>query len=480
MTLVTPAIMIGGSGTRLWPLSRHDRPKQFHALGGDASMFQQTLARFTGSAYDSPWLLTTEAMADLAQSHADEVHVRLGGFILEPAARSTGPALAAAALIMGAEDPNRLILAAPADHLMLEPDDFHRAVRAAIPVAKAGRIVTFGIRPGSPETGFGYIAVAAPIGEAEGVFAVESFVEKPPLALAEAYVASGRHYWNAGIFLFTARTLLEEMTRYAPEVAESVSLAWRRASGGNGRHLLDHAAFAAAPEVSIDNAVMERSGRIAVAPCTPAWSDVGSWAALWEASPKDASGNALVGDVVANSASGCLVHAVGNRLVAINGVENVAVIETDDVTLVTTLAGAQGVKDVVKHLASIGRQEYRRSATEAAAWGTSSRVAANASFTVKHVVINPGQCLPLCYHHHRSLHWTVVAGTVEVTLETATRFLRVGQSVHVPECAVHGLRNPGRLAAHVVAVECGTYFGDDDVVLVTERPDRFGRAIAAE
>ncbi|WP_181702177.1 mannose-1-phosphate guanylyltransferase/mannose-6-phosphate isomerase [Chthonobacter albigriseus] len=480
MTLVTPAIMIGGTGTRLWPLSRTDKPKQFHKLGGDFSLLQQTLQRFTGPTYGRPWLLTGERGAGIGEAHAAEIGVELGGVVIEPTVRSTAPALAAAALAIGDGDPDRLILAAPADHLMAAPADFHRAVAAAIPVARAGHIVTFGIRPTHAETGFGYIAVERGMEGVDGVFRVESFVEKPRREVAEAYLGGGRHVWNAGIFLFTAATLLDEINRHAPEVAGAVMRAFLHARTVDGRLMLDLEAFASAPEISIDHAVMEKSDVVAVAPCDPAWNDVGSWAAVLDVSARDDKGNAVVGDAIVDRTENCLVQSVGGRLIAITGVSNLAVIDTEDVTMITSIEGSQNVKDLVKQLNRADRPEATTTRTLEHAWGTTRQVTANDTFQVKHLVLNPGHELKARYHHHRSLHWTVVAGTVEVVIDGVARFLRQNQSVHVPDCAVHSLRNPGRLPAHVVVVEHGAYLGEDDLVEVSDPPRGFDAAIAAE
>lgn len=481
MTRVTPAIMIGGTGTRLWPLSRTDKPKQFHKLGGDLSLLQQTLARFEGPIFDMPWLLTGNKVAGIGEAHAVEIGVNLGGIILEPAVRSTAPALGAAALAIGEGDPDRLILAAPADHLMAAPADFARAVEAAIPAAEAGYIVTFGIRPTHPETGFGYIAVADPLEGTDGVFVVESFVEKPNLEVAEGYRAGGRHVWNAGIFLFRAGTLLNELDRHAPDVSAAVMRAYLKSRRVLGRIELDGEAFKAAPEISIDNAVMEKTDRVAVAPCDPGWNDVGSWAAVLDVSPRDADGNALIGDAIADRSTNCLVQSAGGRLIAITGVSDIAVVDTPDVTMITSISGSQHVKDLVKRLTKANRSEAVRSKAVEEPWGVSREIQVAESFRIKLLVLEPGYSLPARFHHHRSLHWTVVGGTIEVTLDGSPRYLKVNQSIQVQECTVHTLHNPGRLPAHVVAVEYGTYLGEDDVVIVDEEPTQVLRAaIAAE
>lgn len=481
MTLVTPAILIGGTGTRLWPLSRTDRPKQFHKLGGETSLLQQTLTRFGAPLYDRPWLLTGERTAAIGEAHAAEIGVSLGGVVLEPAVRSTAPALGAAALAIGEGDPDRLILAAPADHLMGDAADFTRAVAAAVPAARAGYIVTFGIRPTHPETGFGYIAVADALSAAEGVHAVESFVEKPNRQVAESYLIGGRHVWNAGIFLFRAGTLLTELDRHAPDVLAAVMRAYLKARRVDGRLELDAEAFAAAPEISIDNAVMERTDRCAVAPCDPAWNDVGSWAAVLDVSPRDGDGNALIGDALADRATNCLVQSVGGRLVAITGVSDIAVVDTPDVTMITSVAGSQNVKDLVKRLAAAGRPEVARTrAIEAPPVAVAAEPSGEA-VRVRQEVLEPGRDLSARYHHHRSLHLTVVSGTVEIVLDGLSRFLRPGQSVPIPECTVHTWRNPGRLPAHLVVVETGSYLGEDDLVIVEDAPTAVLRAaVAAE
>jgi mannose-1-phosphate guanylyltransferase/mannose-1-phosphate guanylyltransferase/mannose-6-phosphate isomerase len=453
MTAITPAIMIGGTGTRLWPLSRTDRPKQFHSLGTEGSLLQQTLRRFGAAPYGAPWLLTGEGGVALGETHAEAAGIRVAGVVVEPAVRSTAPALAAAAYAIGADDPDRLILAAPADHLMTAPEDFHRAVAAAAPAARAGAIVTFGIRPTHPETGFGYIAVGEGLTGTGGVHVVDSFVEKPAREVAEAYLAGGRHLWNAGIFLFVAGSLITEVERHAPEVASAVRRAIMKARVSRNRVILDRESYAAAPEISIDNAVMEKSDRVAVAPCDPGWNDVGSWAAVHEVSRADAAGNAFVGDVVATATENCLVQSVGGRLVAITGVSGLAVIDTADATLIAGLDATQNVKDLVKLATRARRPEVSTSPVGEHAWGVVRHLAGGDRCAVRHLTLRAGRDAPTERAAPGGTTVTIVGGSMDVLVDGRRLHARPGESFAVPSGSTWRASNPGASDTEVVAVD---------------------------
>jgi mannose-1-phosphate guanylyltransferase/mannose-6-phosphate isomerase len=459
MVAITPAIMIGGTGTRLWPLSRTDRPKQFHSLGSGDSLLQQTLRRFVEAPYAAPWLLTGEAGVTLAETHAETAGVRIGGIVVEPSVRSTAPALAAAAFAIGAEDPDRLILAAPADHLMAAPADFHRAVAAAVPAARAGSIVTFGIRPTHPETGFGYIAVGGGFPGLDGVNTVDSFVEKPVRAVAEAYLAGGRHLWNAGIFLFVAGTLVTEVERHAPAVASAVRRSIMKARVSRNRVILDRESYASAPDISIDTAVMERSDRVVVAPCDPGWNDVGSWAAVQDVSASDVNGNAFIGSVVSTETRDCLVQSVGGRLIAVTGLSGIVIVDTPDATLIAARDATQNVKDLVKLVAAADRPEASVSPVRDHPWGTSRRLTEGEAVQVRQLSIRSGRDMPSTAARDGGTGLTLATGVADLFVDGRRSRLTVGETVPVAAGSTWRIANVGAGEATVIAVEASAAAG---------------------
>jgi mannose-1-phosphate guanylyltransferase/mannose-1-phosphate guanylyltransferase/mannose-6-phosphate isomerase len=473
---IVPVIMCGGSGSRLWPLSRIDHPKQFHALDGEDSLFQATVRRLSGSPFARPIILVNQRHHDMTVGQLAEMGVEAGAVVVEPAIRSTGPALAAAALVAATHFADALVLAVPADHIVRDPGKLLEAVAAAIPAASEGRIVTFGIEPEGPETGYGYIARGAGIDGASGVFAVASFIEKPSREKAEQLIAAGGHYWNAGIFLFAPAVMLEELARHAPRVLEAARAALPLAAVGARRIELAADAYESAPNVSIDNAVMERSERVAVVPTAPGWCDVGAWSALWDIGGKDDGGNVVSGDAILRDTRDSYVHAQSGRLVALSGLDDVIVVDTKDAVLVTRRDRAQGVKEIVAELVAAGRDEAVSPKRMERPWGNYESLVLAAGFQVKHIMVKPGGRLSLQFHYHRSEHWTVVGGTAQVTVGDTVSILQPNQSTYIPLGAVHRLENPGKVDLHLIEVQCGDYLGEDDIVRVE---DAYGRALAS-
>jgi mannose-1-phosphate guanylyltransferase / mannose-6-phosphate isomerase len=466
MATLVPVILAGGSGTRLWPLSRETFPKQLVQLIGDGSLLQQTARRLLGMAA-AEQVITVGASSqaflverDLAALDPGLARHRL----LEPVGRNTAPAIALAALYARARiDPGAVLWVCPSDHLVRRPQDLLAAVRDALPAAEAGDLLTFGITPARPETGYGYIQAGAPLAGGGRVLRVRRFVEKPPRAAAEAMLAEGGHYWNSGIFLFRADRILDELARHAPAIPAAVEKAFAAlAARGDGGFEVPEALWREAPAVPIDKAVMEHSARIAVVPCDPKWSDVGSWQALWEQLEKDEHGNATRGEVVLEQAEGCLVQAQ-SRLVACAGVRDLAVIETADAVLVADREGSDRVRALVETLKAAGRPEAMAHREEHRPWGHFQVLHEGPGFKVKEIVVVPGGRLSLQSHEHRAEHWVVVRGTARVTVGEEVKDLEPNQSVHIPLGAIHRMENPGAVPMHLIEVQCGSYLGEDDI-----------------
>lgn len=464
--VIIPCILSGGSGSRLWPLSRSARPKQFLPIFEGESLFQKTLGRFRGSAYAAPIVITNAEHRFLVGEQMEEVGAPLAEatIVLEPVGRNTAAPAAIAALVAQARDKDALVLLAPSDHLVRDVAAFSRAVELATPAARAGRIVTFGIRPSEPNTGYGYIRLAegGVDGEA-GVIPVEAFVEKPDLERARAFVEGGAHVWNAGIFLFSAATMIAEFERHAPDVLAAV----RAALGGAVRDLdflrLDADLFAAVPNISIDYAIMEKSDRIACVPTDPGWSDLGSWSAVWEALEKGEDGNSVLGEARFVKARDNLVVSDA-ALVSVVGLDHVMVVATKDAVLVAEKGHAQDVKAVVEGLQAEGRRETREHRRLYRPWGWREEIAKGSRFQVQEIEIKPGESMSLQSHVNRAEHWVVVSGTLAIEIDGTTRLMTENQSAYVPVGARHRLANPGRVPARVIEIQSGAYIGDDDIV----------------
>jgi mannose-1-phosphate guanylyltransferase/mannose-6-phosphate isomerase len=468
MNNTIPVLMCGGSGTRLWPVSRSSEPKQFHALAGQSSLFQQTVQRFRTEQYAEPIIVVNTSHRDLALREIGQLSTGAARLLVEPCVRSTGPAIAAAAALIAEEDPDRLMLVAPSDHIMEQPDLFSQAVAQAAQAARQGRIVPFGIRPTHPETGFGYIEIEEAFDSAS--FKVAGFVEKPVRAVAEKLVAGERHLWNSGIFMFTARTILDELERHAPEVLACARRALTLAQRGNDTIRLA-AEFDTAPVISIDYAVLERSDRLVCIPVSPEWRDLGSWSALWDIGSKDGNGNVSRGDTLLQDVRDSYVHG-NSRLIAVMGVEKIVVVDTADAVLVSSLDQAQNVGRLAAELAASKRSEASLHRKVRRPWGSYESLRVGETFQVKHIIVDVAGRLSLQYHHHRSEHWTVVSGTARVTVGERVFVMTANESVYIPKGDVHRLENIGDEELNLIEVQCGTYLGEDDIVRLEDQYDR--------
>lgn len=468
---IVPVILCGGSGTRLWPLSRSLYPKQLVSIQEEQTLLQSTVRRVQGQGFASPVIVANEEHRFLIVDQLEAVGEGNSAIILEPEGRNTAPAIALAAELAAATDPHALLLVMPSDHLIEDSGAFRRAVEAGRAAAEQGGLVTFGAAARSPETGYGYIE-ASPETSRHAARNVARFVEKPDLSTAETYVASGRHYWNCGIFLFTAKAYLEELDRFAPDIACAARKAMDHAAP-DGVFLRPQAqAFARSPSISIDYAVMEKTNRAQVVPVDMGWSDVGSWNSLWEISPKDSDGNALSGDVLPIDTQDSLIRSDGSVTIATVGVKDLVVVATRDAVLILPRDRAQDTRLVVEALKERGRDSVMQHTQVHRPWGTYETMDSGQRFQTKRIVVKPGAKLSLQKHHHRSEHWVVVSGTAEVTVGEKTFLLQENQSTYIPAGEVHRLANPGRVPLHLIEVQCGPYLGEDDIVRLE---DTYGR-----
>ena len=464
-TTITPVILSGGSGTRLWPLSRELYPKQLLKLVGNHTMLQDTVLRLGGLKAGAPVVVCNDSHRFLVAEQLRLLGIKPRAIVLEPVGRNTAPAIALAAF---AADPDALLLVLPADHVIRDVAAFQAAIALAVPAAEAGRLVTFGIVPGAPETGYGYIRRGAPQGSA---YAIAQFVEKPDLARAQQFVDSGEYYWNSGMFLFKASRYLEELTAHAPDIAEAARAAGLAAEPDLDFVRINKAAFELCRSESIDYAVMEKTADAVVVPLDAGWSDVGSWDALHQASSADADGNVFMGDIVAEDSTGCYLHAE-SRLVTAVGLRDHVVVETKDAIMVAPRDRVQDVKKLVARLKAEGRYEHSLHREVARPWGSYDSIDSGDRFQVKRLTIKPGAVLSLQLHHHRAEHWVVVAGTAQITRGEDVFLLEENQSTYIPLGVKHRVENPGKIPLHIIEVQSGTYLGEDDIVRFE---DRYGR-----
>ena len=461
--MLVPVILSGGSGTRLWPVSRKHLPKQFLALTGEDTLFQQTVARagaIPGMA--APIVVAANDHRFLVAEQLTAMGVNGASILLEPVARNTAAAIAAAtlqAMAVAADDPILLVL--PADHQIGDQEAFGRAVQAALPLADDGWLVTFGIRPDHPETGFGYIHRAEAL--SSNGFRVDRFVEKPDLQTARGYLEDGDYDWNSGMFLFRASSYLQELAKSSADILQPVRKAFENATTDLDFVRLDQEAFSAARSDSIDYAVMESTTRAAVVPVDCKWSDVGSWMALWQSSSKDDDGNYLEGDVIALDTHQAYIRSHKRHLVAVVGLDDVIVVTTDDATLVARKQASQDVKRVVDGLRLADRSEHELHRVVRRPWGSYDSIEYGDRFQVKHIVVKPGASLSLQRHKHRAEHWIVVSGVAEVTCGERVFRLHENESTYIPQGFVHRLRNPGNEPTEVIEVQSGSYLGEDDI-----------------
>ena len=459
MNSITPVILSGGSGTRLWPLSREAHPKQFLPILGEYSLLQATVQRLKGLTETAPIVVANESHRFLVAEQLLAIGQSAGALLLEPVGRNTAPAIAAAAYQALQGNPEAVLLVMPSDHAIADTAAFQAAVRQALPTAQAGGLVTFGIVPEAPETGFGYIKAEA----GEGVRRIACFVEKPDAATARQYVQSGDYFWNSGMFLFTARAYLEALAESHPEMVRLAEIAVAEAQRDADFIRLQAEAFSAMVSDSIDYAVMEKTRSGHILPIAVGWSDVGSWQALWQVAEQDGNGNAHHGDVLAIDCRNTL--AMGEkRLLTLLGLEDVVVVDTDDAVLVAHKDRVQEVKDIVSRLKAENRSQATWHRKVFRPWGNYDTVDVGQRFQVKRIVVKPGAALSLQMHHHRAEHWIVVSGTARVTCDDRVFMLSENQSTYIPLGSKHRLENPGNIALELIEVQSGAYLGEDDIV----------------
>jgi mannose-1-phosphate guanylyltransferase/mannose-6-phosphate isomerase len=480
--MLCPVILSGGAGTRLWPLSRELYPKQLLALTGERTMLQQTALRLEGLSATAPIIVCNDSHRFLVAEQLRQIRIEPRAMVLEPFGRNTAPAIALAAhaalkSLVSDADTDPVLLVLPADHVIRDVPAFQKAVRVALSLAEQGKLVTFGIVPSAPETGYGYIQRAEPGQSAQSTAAsgdahtIARFVEKPSADKAAQFVKSGDYYWNSGMFMFRARRYLQELARFAPEIAKVCESAAAGAKSDLDFTRVDAKLFEACPADSIDYAVMEKTSDAWVVPLDAGWSDVGSWAALHEACESDGRGNVARGDVIAEDSDGCYLYSE-SRLVAVVGLENHVVIETKDAVLVAPKDRVQDVKKLVFRLKEQGRYEHSLHREVFRPWGSYDSIENGPRFQVKRLKVKPGATLSLQMHHHRAEHWIVVSGTARITRGDEVFLLEENQSTYIPVGVRHRIENPGKIPVHIIEVQSGSYLGEDDIVRFE---DRYGR-----
>jgi len=473
--MLIPVILSGGAGTRLWPLSRELYPKQLLALTSRHTLLQETVLRLRGLEAAAPVVVCNDAHRFLVAEQLRIVGVEPRSIVLEPFGRNTAPAIALAALAAlkttsasGTNAAEPVLLVLPADHVIRDVTAFQVAAVAAMTAAEQGRLVTFGVVANAPETGYGYIRRGEALGP---VYRIAQFVEKPPLERAKAFVASGEHYWNSGMFVFRARRYLEELERFAPAIAAACRDAFNAAKADLDFTRIDAEIFAQCPSDSIDYAVMERTADAVVVPLDAGWSDVGSWASLHAASEADTSGNVCHGDVLTEDTSNSYLYSE-SRLVAAVGLDNHVVVETKDAVLVAPKDRVQDVKALVGRIKDLGRYEHSLHREVFRPWGSYDSLENGVRFQVKRLSVKPGAQLSLQMHHHRAEHWVVVSGTARITRGEETFILEENQSTYIPIGVKHRIENPGKIPLQIIEVQSGSYLGEDDIVRFE---DRYGR-----
>lgn len=457
-----PVILSGGSGSRLWPLSRKQYPKQFLALTGEHTLFQQTLERLVFEGMEPPVVVSNQEHRFIVQEQLEALNLKTQSILLEPFGRNTAPAVAIAAMKLLSEGRDELLLILPADHVIDDQRAFQRALALATNAAEKGEMVLFGIPADRPETGYGYIKSGDERGLPDGVIRVERFVEKPDEARAQQFVEEGGYFWNSGMFLFRASRFLEELKKHDADIYDTCLLALERSQHDGDLINIDAATFECCPDNSIDYAVMEKTRRACVVPLAAGWNDVGSWSSIWEVHDKDADGNVTMGDVVVHDSHNCLVHGNG-KLVSVVGLEDIVVVETKDAMMIAHKDRVQDVKKVVNQLDAAGRSETQNHCQVYRPWGSYDSVDMGGRFQVKHITVKPGARLSLQMHHHRAEHWIVVSGTAQVTCDDKTFLLTENQSTYIPIASVHRLANPGKIPLEIIEVQSGSYLGEDDI-----------------
>ena len=464
--MIHPILLCGGSGTRLWPLSRKSYPKQFAKLMGDESLFQASARRLSGDGYAAPVIVTGDPFRFIVTEQLAQVEQAAMGILIEPQGRNTAPAVLAAALWIAKTDASALMLVAPSDHVIPDTAAFAATVQAAVPRAQKGDLVTFGIMPTRPETGYGYLELAS--GADTGAATPQSlarFVEKPDAGRATEMLAAGNFLWNAGIFLFTAEAIIAAYRTHAPQMLEVVTTALKDANADLGFTRLDPDAWGKTDDISIDYAIMEKADNLAVMPFSAGWSDLGGWDAVWMESGPDTQGNVCSDNATAIDCSDTLLRSEteGLQLVGI-GLENIIAIAMGDAVLVADKSQAQRVKEAVDALKSQGSSQAVQLPRDYRPWGWYESLVIGGRFQVKRIVVNPGAALSLQSHHHRSEHWIVVEGTAKVTVDADVKLISENQSVYIPLGAVHRMENPGKVPMVLIEVQTGSYLGEDDII----------------
>jgi mannose-1-phosphate guanylyltransferase len=467
--MLLPIVLAGGSGSRLWPLSRELYPKQFHALAGDFTLLQETVRRLDGLDCTDPLVICNEEHRFIAAEQLRLIGKDKATILLEPVGRNTAPAIALAALYASRSEDDPLLLVLAADHLIRDVGRFHESIRKAATLAAEGKLVTFGIVPERPETGYGYIRRGSALGD-DG-FAIERVEEKPDREKAEAYVADGGYYWNSGMFLFRAGVFLDELRRHQPEILEACIAAMDGIEQDMDFVRVDAEKFRACPANSVDYAVMEKTASAAMVPLDAGWNDIGSWSALWDVHDRDGEGNALAGDVIVLDSRNNLVRAE-SRLVATVGVDDLVIVETKDAVLVAHKDHVQDVKEVVDRIRKLGRNEHVNHREVYRPWGHYDSIDFGDRDQVKRITVKPGAKLSLQMHHHRAEHWVVVRGTAKVQKGDQVIMLGENQSTYIPLGEIHALENPGKIPLELIEVQSGSYLGEDDIVRFE---DRYGR-----
>ncbi len=461
---IVPVILAGGSGTRLWPLSREMFPKQFVHFFGDWTLFRSTLERLHSGAFSAPIILCHNDHRFLVKQEVERARITPRAIVLEPVARNTAAAIAVAALYLEQQEPGAILVVMPSDHMLKDEARFAEAVKQAAEVAAKGKLVLFGVKPTEPHTGYGYIRQGDPLDDGDGsAFAIETFIEKPNRTTAESYIAAGGYHWNSGVFVMSAEAFLHELATFEPGILDAARNALAKAKEDLGFLRLDDSALAGVPNLSVDHAVMERTSSGAVLALDCGWSDIGSWSSLWEISPRDERGNAVCGAALLEDTTGCYVHS-DKALVTTLGVNDMIIVETSDALLVADKSRAQDVSKIVARLRQANRKEHGQHLRNLRPWGYFECLSVGTRFQVKLLNVSPRAKLSMQMHHHRSEHWTVVSGTAKVTVGNFENLVSENESIYIPPTQWHRLENPGKVPLEVIEVQIGGYLGEDDIV----------------